>query len=512
MAAAKVSRDMSVHFYTRGLPRLSHTEVLDALDASINREHLQAIQITTTECFLTVNNRDIKHRLLIDGVDIRDRHFDVHDVEKAITHVTLKDLPVELDDSFVVTNMLCYGVVVDGSIRRGTIKGTQIQTGTRYLNLTNCTSVIPNTTQFGDHEVRLFADNNKTECKYCESTEHPHYRCPNRPAPRTKRCFRCNGGDHLIRECRVTNDQVDRQELGVYYNDVMEGRRSADNHSPPNHWPSLATVDSDNRPLGHLFGSTQHQTDGVVHTGPPQHQSTPAYISPGHIPGVTSLPPPSVRAVILGASNCNRCPELADDSMIKMISVSGATAHGVDTLLDKAVQHDAIKRESIRKVVLCLGTNDVTHNRDDPDQVIINLQKAAETVVDCFPRATVAISSILPRRGKSHNIERANETIKQVNEFMKKWSKRSTNTEYIDHDILFAPSSTPLKPLYDITDSSGIHISPTGAEKLMSSLVDCATAVSVQDMTIVSNKRNRSQVSLGTPDSVDRKGGKITKS
>jgi hypothetical protein len=253
---AKVSRDLSVHFYTRGLPRLAHTEVLDALDATIDRGHLQAVQITATECVLTLSHRETKYTLLMNGFDIRDRHVDVHDVEKSITHVTIKDLPVELDDKFVVSNMMKYGVVVDDSIRRGTIKDTQIQTGTRYLNLLNCNAIIPNTTQFGEYDVRLFADNNKTECKHCQSTAHAHYRCPNRPVVQPKRCFRCNSTDHLIRNCVVTNDQQERKDMGEYYDEIMEGRRSAVNQLSPSHWPPIYNDRHDSSPSimnrGHL--------------------------------------------------------------------------------------------------------------------------------------------------------------------------------------------------------------------------------------------------------------------
>jgi hypothetical protein len=36
-----------------------------------------------------------------------------------------------------------------------------------------CDKTLPNKTNFGRFEVRIFADNNRTECKYCRTTDHP---------------------------------------------------------------------------------------------------------------------------------------------------------------------------------------------------------------------------------------------------------------------------------------------------------------------------------------------------
>ena len=35
-----------------------------------------------------------------------------------------------------------------------------------------CDKTLPNKTNFGRFEVRIFADNNRTECKYCRTTDH----------------------------------------------------------------------------------------------------------------------------------------------------------------------------------------------------------------------------------------------------------------------------------------------------------------------------------------------------
>jgi hypothetical protein len=49
--------------------------------------------------------------------------------------VTIKDAPCEVSDQFIATHMSKYGQVINGSIKRGVIKGTNIENGTRYVDI-----------------------------------------------------------------------------------------------------------------------------------------------------------------------------------------------------------------------------------------------------------------------------------------------------------------------------------------------------------------------------------------
>ena len=55
-----------------------------------------------------------------------------------------------------------YGDVVENSLRQGKIRGTEIETGIRYIQLTNCKEAIHIQTSFGRFKIRIFSDN-KTE-------------------------------------------------------------------------------------------------------------------------------------------------------------------------------------------------------------------------------------------------------------------------------------------------------------------------------------------------------------
>jgi hypothetical protein len=88
-------------------------------------------------------------KLLVEGVEVQNQHLKCMDVEKGITNFTIKYTPVELADITICTYMSQFDDVVQGSIKRATIKGTNIETDTIYVQIVNCTPTIPNLTTFG---------------------------------------------------------------------------------------------------------------------------------------------------------------------------------------------------------------------------------------------------------------------------------------------------------------------------------------------------------------------------
>jgi len=55
---------------------------------------------------------------------------------------------------------------------------TLIENGTRYVKIINCVPNIQPTLTIGRFHIRLFADNNRTACKYCSEINHPYFKCP----------------------------------------------------------------------------------------------------------------------------------------------------------------------------------------------------------------------------------------------------------------------------------------------------------------------------------------------
>ncbi|CAC5420631.1 unnamed protein product [Mytilus coruscus] len=289
-----------------------------------------------------------------------------------------------------------YGQVVQGSLKRGTIRGTNIETGTRYIQLINCVPTIPNITKLRRFEIRLFADNNRTQCRYYSRTDHPSYRCDMKPQrqERQRYCFRCSSHDHIIRDCPHTDNVcfecgqeghikrdcnrnrqnvgqdeqnykiTDKNEYGDYIHEIREVRETTEQDQIEE-----LNVSNDNE--------TTQQLSANIQTVPENDNN--------------SLPLPP-NTIILGASNC--CRLKISDTRIHNASVSGSTAEDIDKLLvtlDKSVD-----KNYVSKVIFGLGTNDVTKNNTNKEIICINMTNALNKVKAEFPNADISIFSILP--------------------------------------------------------------------------------------------------------------------
>lgn len=106
-----------------------------------------------------MKDKTSRNKLITAGRYVYEHHVTLQDVEKNITNVTLKDAPVEVSDSYITQSLANFGKTVEGSLRRGTIKGTDIETGTNYLQLEVVKDVIPTSWVMGRLPVRIFCDN-----------------------------------------------------------------------------------------------------------------------------------------------------------------------------------------------------------------------------------------------------------------------------------------------------------------------------------------------------------------
>ena len=139
------------------------------------------------------------------GINVRGVFNNVYDVEKLITNVTIKDAPFELSKAFLLQHNIMHGDVVENSLRRGKLKGTDIEIGARYLQMVNVQNALPYIVNFGRFQNQIFSDD-KTECRSCKNVGHPFCRCPQKTEFPPEMCSRCKSTLHKTREC--TNKRV----------------------------------------------------------------------------------------------------------------------------------------------------------------------------------------------------------------------------------------------------------------------------------------------------------------
>ena len=77
------------------------------------------------------------------AVTIKGNQVNFQNPESNITNATIKDAPIELTDETVVETLSNSGRIVTQSMRRGKIRGTNMLTGTRYVQNIDVVNTIP---------------------------------------------------------------------------------------------------------------------------------------------------------------------------------------------------------------------------------------------------------------------------------------------------------------------------------------------------------------------------------
>ena len=157
----------------------------------------------------------------------------------------------------------------------------------------------------------------------------------------------------------------------------------------------------------------------------------------------------------------------------------------------------------MKRIVLHLGTNDVSKHKTDAAQVQLEVSTAISETHKRFPDAEIAFSSILPRRGKSTAIDAMNTTAKTVNDYIKRLAIKERYLSFNDNDLDLLHHGVPIRALYDPSDTTGVHLSVKGADLLADSFQDFFNSGPASDddhfMTPGAHKRNRSVLSNTPP-------------
>ena len=173
---------------------------------------------------ITVKSKDIKEKLLIEGLDIFDKHIEFRDENNTIVKVVVKDAPIEWTDDILMDIMQDYGEVVrmEKEMIYADGKKTSWTTGTRYIYLSSLTNHIPSRLEVtvssaafslavwyrGQSSDRL----EKHDCWRCGSTSHTPKECLHQE----KVCYICKSKSHSQKDCPM-NDGTKRSDEAVVF-------------------------------------------------------------------------------------------------------------------------------------------------------------------------------------------------------------------------------------------------------------------------------------------------------
>ena len=404
----------------------------------------------------------------------------------------------------------------------------------------NVKDALPTIVNMGRFRIRMFSDN-KTECRICKEVGHPFYRCPMKNNPPPRICGRCKSSTHTTRECindivcnyctESGHKQKDCPEykltaaqkaFGVYAHEILEGRQASEEDeklgamvegstsSTPQ--PSGATAgcalpDAIRINLDFESESLNENAVDVVHNKSDTEIKTVDDTSETNNKTEQDLPtrihfePADYMNFVIGDSNAMRIH--VKDPDVQNLSKSGQKAADIKSLLDVADSQASANNKKVKRIVLHLGTNDVSKHKTDAAQVQLEVSTAISETHKKFPDAQIAFSSILPRRGKSAAIVAMNKTAKTVNDYIKKLAIKERYLSFNDNDLDILDKDVPIRGYYDSSDATGVHISVKGADMLADSFQDFFNCGPTSDddhyMTPGSYKRNRSVLSNTPP-------------
>lgn len=343
------------------------------------------------------------------------------------------------------------------------------------MQLLNVDKPIPNLVQWGRFWVRIFCDNNKTECSHCGRTDHPYFKCPKKEE-RVKKCFRCLESGHMSWQCQneiVCN--ICHQQGHVQKNCGQEKFE-------------LKTKDTKTSDEKNQYDLT----DEEISASPVFEKSVDKTVTN---PKLHDGNQPEISMVILGASLVNYID--IEHPNVEVKSKSGATINDVESLINLTETKNF--GDDIKQVVIHLGTNDVSQHYEDAGQVMINYSIGLSAVKSTYPNADIHVCSIPPRRGKSEHIKMLNNTAMTVNRYLQKLPNIDTSLHYVDTYSLFMDKGVPIKRLYDLRDSKGVHVNNEGKAVLKTAFTE---ALGITE-AIVDTKRKRGDA---TPSSAEKAG------
>ena len=462
--ATQLKRPLTVKFSKKNLIKVVEKDIIVGLTQVVDAKQIKAVQLTQWECRVTFTCEEAKEKVKNYGINIGHQLITPQDADICVTNVTIKDAPVELDDRLITTCLSDYGQVIQGSLKRGVIKDTEIENGTRYVQMLDITEIVPNEMIIGSYTIRVFCDNGKTECIHCTKTDHPSYKCPSKQRKENRKCNNCYGEGHLSYECQ--NETVCRYcgQTGHKQYDCEEWREVKGRRNMRDLW---RRDDSHRREDEDVFEVQGEKVNDEMQTD--SHK---------------------MKTVLIGDSVISRMK--MGKSNVSVQSESGARVGDMSDILE---MEDNIENAS--EVVVHLGINDICDDKADIADTYIVVTQQVQKIKEKMKGKPIVLSSVLPVKGKGK--EKENAKIGQLNNYLKRLCDKEEDVYYQENsEIVLNTKGEPDELVYRKKDTKGIHLNDEGTRRLAQHIGK--TIKQIRDESERNDKkRQRSDVSSTPP-------------
>ncbi|CAH1248930.1 Hypp8481 [Branchiostoma lanceolatum] len=232
--------EREVHEVSQNEPYFSNVEVYKAISRVLDGSKIRGIQQVRGMWRIYLSETADRANLLITGFNLRNKHVDMRDVhpfrQNDGVRITVKDVPLSVDDSAIAEGLRRYGAKLLGPLRRERLRVdgrlTNCETGDRFGFMqepaTPADHIPRNVELAGRWRARVFYRDQTTDrnCSKCLGKGHVMRNCTS-----DWRCSQCNKLGHKRVDCNKEDVSDNIQAQGVEETGIVS---TSEDHSCEN--------------------------------------------------------------------------------------------------------------------------------------------------------------------------------------------------------------------------------------------------------------------------------------
>lgn len=178
-------------------------DIIKAVMGKIGEGKILAVRPKQANEYEVTLEREEDTEILMDGLDIKGKTFEVKRLHNRDYVVSFMHLPAYIDDEDILNKLEQWGVTPLSLIKRRVYPGTNIEDGTRFVKVRFPREVVslPYSTKMetaeGPQYFRVMHSHQVKTCRLCMSPDHVVKDCPD------FRCYKCDGRGHFARDCNA---------------------------------------------------------------------------------------------------------------------------------------------------------------------------------------------------------------------------------------------------------------------------------------------------------------------